>query len=148
LGSDGIHDAKDFCEEFAAFVERTISLSSVAKRLARETRMDAIHSADVFGWVEQPNVSFVHLQAGEPSFCGSFPQDSAAIFVPLNSDNWLVSEDEVGKQSASGPGKEVHGSEHFTYDSVLHPVRNTLSLHRRCRTRPAPSVRQCGARCT
>jgi hypothetical protein len=59
--------------------------------------MDAIHSARVFGWIEQPDVSLVHPQAGEPSFVGSLPQDLAAVGIPLNSDNWRMSEDEVGK---------------------------------------------------
>ena len=67
--------------------------------------MDAIHSAGVFGWIEQPNVSFVHVQPGEPTFSGSLAQDLAGVPVPLNSDNWLVPEDKIGKESAAGSGK-------------------------------------------
>ena len=75
--------------------------------------MNAVHASGVLGWIEQSNVTFPHVQAGEPSFCGSFSQDSAGVWLPLNSDNWRVSEDEVGKQSAADSSKEMHGS-HFT----------------------------------
>jgi hypothetical protein len=67
--------------------------------------MDAIHSAGVVGWIEQPNISFVHVQVREPSICGSFAQDLAGVGNPLNSDNWRVSKDKVGKQSSSSPCK-------------------------------------------
>ncbi len=67
--------------------------------------MEAIHAARVFGWIEQPNVSLVHVQAGKPSLGGSFTQDLAAVSVPLNSGNWRVSEDEIGEESASGSGE-------------------------------------------
>jgi hypothetical protein len=67
--------------------------------------MDAIHASGVFGWIEQPDVSLVHVQAGEPSVCGSFSQDLAGVGFPLHSDNWGVSEDEVGEESATGPGE-------------------------------------------
>jgi hypothetical protein len=63
--------------------------------------MDAIHSSGVFGWIKHPDVSFPHVQVWEPSFGGSFSQDLAGVSIPLNSDNWRVSKDEVGKQSAS-----------------------------------------------
>lgn len=42
-----------------------------ANILARETRMEAIHSSRPFGWIEQPNVSLVHVQPREPSVCCS-----------------------------------------------------------------------------
>jgi hypothetical protein len=59
--------------------------------------MDAIHASGVVGWIEQPNVSFVHVQTGEPSVCGAFSQDLAGVGFPFHSDNWLVPKDEVGK---------------------------------------------------
>jgi hypothetical protein len=62
--------------------------------------MDAIHFSGVFGWIEQSDVAFPHVQFGKPSFGGSLSQDLAGISIPLNSDNWRVSEDEVGKESA------------------------------------------------
>jgi len=67
--------------------------------------MDAIHFSGVFGWIEQPNVSFQHMQVGKPSVCGLFSQDLAGIGIPLNSDNWGVTEDEIGKQSSSNSGE-------------------------------------------
>jgi hypothetical protein len=67
--------------------------------------MDAIHSSRVFGWIEQPYVAFVHAQAGEPSLCCSFAEDLAAVGVPLNSGNWRMSKDEVGKESAARSGE-------------------------------------------
>lgn len=47
------------------------SASCDANILAREARMDAIHSSRPFGWIEQPNVSLVHVQPWEPSVCRS-----------------------------------------------------------------------------
>jgi len=67
--------------------------------------MDAIHASGVFGWIEQPNVSFPHMQSGKPSVCGSFSQDLADIGIPLNSDNWGVTEDEIGEQSSPDSGE-------------------------------------------
>jgi len=59
--------------------------------------MNAIHAAGVLGWIEQSDIAFPHVQSGEPSVFGSLAQDSASVWLPLNSDNWFVSEDEVGK---------------------------------------------------
>ncbi len=80
-------------------------ISGIANVLARESRMDAIHFSGVLGWIEQSDISFPHMQVGEPSFCCSFAEDTAGIGIPLNSDNWIMSEDEVGKESASDAGK-------------------------------------------
>jgi len=57
--------------------------------------MNAVHDSGVLGWVEQSNVPFPHVQAGKPSVCCAFSEDLAGISIPLNSDNWLVSENEV-----------------------------------------------------
>jgi hypothetical protein len=67
--------------------------------------MDAIHSARVFGWIEQPDIALVHAQAGEPSLSGSLSEHLAGVSVPLNSGNWRMSEDEVGEQSAASSGE-------------------------------------------
>ena len=67
--------------------------------------MDAIHFSGVLGWIEQSNVPFPHVQSWEPSFFCSFAQDLAGVWLPLNSDNWTVSKDEVCKQSTSNPGE-------------------------------------------
>ena len=83
--------------------------------------MDAIHASGVFGWVKHPDIPFPHSQAREPSICGSLSQDLAAIGIPLNSDNWLVPEDEIGKESPSRPGEQVHGSQ---FTSTLPEFRN------------------------
>ena len=82
-------------------------------RLAREARCEAIHSAGVTGWIEQPNVFFMHAQVGEPSVGGSLTQDPAAVGIKFNCSDWLVAKDEVGEQSAASTGEEVEGS-HFT----------------------------------
>lgn len=76
--------------------------------------MDAVHDSGVLGWIEQSDVPLPHVQAWEPSLCGSFSQDSAGVWLPLNSDNWRVSEDEVSKEPSADASKEVHGS-HFTH---------------------------------
>jgi hypothetical protein len=59
--------------------------------------MNDVHASGVLGWVEQSNVPFPHSQAWKPSVCGSFSEDLAGISIPLNSDNWSVAENEVGK---------------------------------------------------
>jgi hypothetical protein len=71
--------------------------------------MQAIHSAGVFGWIEQPNVAFVHAQAWEPSVGGALSQDGAAVGIKLNGSDGCVSEDEIAEQSAAGSGEEVEG---------------------------------------
>jgi hypothetical protein len=111
VGSNDASNAADFGPEVTSRTFADASLiAGVANVLAREACMDAIHSARVFGWIEQPNVSLMHSQPGEPSVVGSLSQDLAGVSVPLDSGNWRVSEDEVGEQSAAGSGKEVQGA--------------------------------------
>ena len=69
--------------------------------------MQAIHSSLVLGWIEQPNVSLVHAQAGEPSIGGTFSEDSAAVGVKFNCSDGGVAEDEVTKKSPTGAGEEM-----------------------------------------
>ena len=57
--------------------------------------MEAIHSPRPVGWIEQPNVSLVHMQAGEPAVFGSGAQCRAAVRVPLDCEHWFVPNDEV-----------------------------------------------------
>jgi hypothetical protein len=60
-GSNNASDADDFGPKAASRTFLNASaISGVANVLAREARMDAIHSSRVFGWIEQPNVSLVH----------------------------------------------------------------------------------------
>ena len=59
--------------------------------------MDAIHSSRPGGWIEQPNVSLVHVQAGEPSVGGSLAEHSAAVWLPLDGADGLVAKDDVGE---------------------------------------------------
>jgi hypothetical protein len=92
-----------------ALVSFALSLASDAVRLAREACMQAIHSAGVVGWIEQPNVAFVHAQLGEPSVGGALSQDSAAVWIKFNCSDWGVAEDKIGEQSAACAGKEVEG---------------------------------------
>ena len=73
--------------------------------------MDAIHSSRVFGWIEQPDVPFPHVQVGEPSVGGSLSEHGATVGVPLNGNDRVVSEDEVRKEPSTSPGEEVHGAQ-------------------------------------
>jgi hypothetical protein len=63
--------------------------------------MDAIHSAGVLGWIEQSDIPFPHVQAGEPSVFGSLSEDVTGVSIPLNSDNWFMAEDKVGEHPAA-----------------------------------------------
>ncbi len=109
--SNDASNADDFGPQTAARTLRdACAISGLANVLAREACCDAIHSSRVVGWIEQPNVSLVHVQAGKPSLCGSLPEDLAAVSVPLNSGNWRVSKDEIGKQSAACSSEQVESS--------------------------------------
>jgi hypothetical protein len=57
--------------------------------------MQAIHSARPRGWVEQPNVPLVHVQAGEPTVGGALSEHGAAVGVPLDGAHGLMSKNEV-----------------------------------------------------
>jgi len=45
------------------------------------------------------------VQTGKPAISGSLPQDVAAVGVPLDCNDRLVAEDEVGEQAPSGAGE-------------------------------------------
>jgi len=69
--------------------------------------MQAVHSAGVFGWIEQPGVDFVHAQAGEPSIGNAGAEDGAGVGVPLDDGDRGMAEDEIGVKSAAGAAEEV-----------------------------------------
>ena len=56
--------------------------------------MQAIHSALPVGWIEQPNVSLVQVQAWQP-VRRSVSESGATVFVPLNCEFWFVSKYQV-----------------------------------------------------
>ncbi len=72
--------------------------------------MDAIHGPGVFGWVEQPDISFVHAQVGKPAVGGTGSEDRAGVWVPLDGEDGGMSKDKVGVESAAAACKEVPGS--------------------------------------
>ncbi len=97
-----------------AFAGQAGTLPSDADVLAREARCEAIHAARPRGWIEQPNVSLVHVQAGEPAIGGALAQDGAAIGVPLDGADGLVSEDEVRQEATTCSSEEMDGSHGIT----------------------------------
>ena len=90
--------------------------------------MDAIHAPGVFGWIEQPDVDFVHVQVVEPSVIGARSQHSAAMPVVFDGSNGVVSKDEVGEQSDAGSGKQVQGSHEPLTLFPSASAQNTRSL--------------------
>ena len=84
--------------------------------------MDNVHDSGVFGWIEHPNISFVHMQPWKPSFGCSLAQRPAGVLVPLDCNDGPVPEDEIGEEPTSGAGKQVHGLEHFTTASKTHSM--------------------------
>ena len=70
--------------------------------------MDAVHFADVLGWIKQAHIAFPHRQVGEPAVCGSLSEDAAGVGVPLDGDDGGVSKDKISEQPSSSPGKKVH----------------------------------------
>lgn len=103
FGSYSIGDAQDLPIKSGAFPVDPIASTGNANILARESRMQAIHAAGVFGWVEQPDITFVHPHAGEPSIGGTGSQDGAGVGVPLDGKDGGMSEDEIGVRSAAPP---------------------------------------------
>jgi hypothetical protein len=95
--SNSVDCAQDFTPESASWAVDSDSFPCCANILAREARMEAIHSSRVFGWIEQPNVSLVHVQTGKPSIGGSLSQDLAAVGVPFDGGNGFMSENKVCK---------------------------------------------------
>lgn len=90
--------------------------------------MQAIHSTGVFGWVEQPDVSFVHPQAGKPAVSGAGSENLAGVGIPLDGKDGDMSKDKVGVDSAAAASKEMTGS-HFT----ANPSGIGMALrHREC----------------
>jgi hypothetical protein len=81
------------------------AISGDANILTREACMDAIHSASPLGWIKQPHVSLVHVQAGEPAVLGSLAQDGAGVGVPLDGADGLMSKNEVCEQTPPGSGE-------------------------------------------
>lgn len=45
------------------------------------------------------------MQFGEPTILGTIAQHIAGVGVPLNGADWIMAEDEIGEQSASGAGE-------------------------------------------
>lgn len=72
--------------------------------------MDAVHSSGPIGCREQPDISLVHVQAGEPSGVSALSQDLATVSVPLNGAHGDVADNSVGQQSPSGASEQVEGS--------------------------------------
>jgi hypothetical protein len=90
------------CSEYLTDKPASCSSDSLAcpccaNILAREARCEAIHPSLPGGWIKQPNISFVHPQAWEPSVGGPVAKCSAAIFVPLDGKDWIMSQNEVCK---------------------------------------------------
>ncbi len=84
--------------------------SSDANIRARKSCMDAIHSARPFGWIEQPDVSFVHMQTGEPSVSGSLSKHLAAVGIPFDGADGGVSKNEVCEEPPPRASEEMKGS--------------------------------------
>jgi len=87
----------------------SFSSTGCANILTRESRMQAIHSSRVFGWVKQPGVDFVHAQAWEPSIGNAGAEDGAGVGVPLDCGDGGVAEDEIGIEAAAGAAEEMEG---------------------------------------
>ena len=90
--------------------------------------MDAIHSSFVLGWVKHADIAFPHVHAFKPTVCDPFPEDVAAVVIPLNSDNWLVSENEVSEDSPASSCEEVHCSK-FTLPFHISCVQIEWQMH-------------------
>lgn len=88
-------DSDDFIEQGGGVSVQTGAFTGDANIRARESRMEAIHSSRPGGWIEQPDISFVHVQVGEPAIGGSLSQHGAAIGVVFDGADGVVSKYEV-----------------------------------------------------
>ncbi len=107
IGSQDIDATPNLRPQTAAFSGQACPGASDADVLAREARCDAIHSATPRGWIEQPHVPLVHVQAGEPPLVAPLSEHGAAIGVGLDGTDGFMSKNEICKESATGSGKEV-----------------------------------------
>lgn len=114
-GSNDASNSQDFTvKPRACSFPNTCLFSSSANVLAREPRMNAIHSFGVVGWVKISNISFPDNQLGKPSFSGSFSEDLTRVGFPFDCNHWGMSKNEIGEESSTGPRKEVHCSHDIT----------------------------------
>lgn len=94
---NSINCPEHLADESASFSIDAASGACCANILTREPCMEAIHSPLPVGWIKQPNVSLVHVQAGEPSVCGPGSQCRAAVRVPFDGECRPVSEYDVSE---------------------------------------------------
>ncbi len=105
--SNDINGAGDFAPESAARPGQASALAGGAKILAREACMQAIHASRPWGWIEQSDISLMHVQAGEPSVCDALAQDGAAEVVVLDGADGSVSKNEICEQAATCSGEKM-----------------------------------------
>lgn len=103
--SNSVNCSHDFSVEAAALAADACSLSSSADVLTRKSSAERIDSSQLSREVHGSDIALDDSQAGE-----SLSEHLAGVGVPLDGDNWLVAEDEIGKDSAAGTGEEMSSS--------------------------------------
>lgn len=99
-GSNSVNCSHDFSVEAGALSFNAGTLSCCADVLTREASAERIDSSQLSREVHGSDIALDDSQAGEP-----FAQDLAGVGIPLDSDDGIVSEDEVCQDAATGSGE-------------------------------------------
>lgn len=103
--SNSVNCSHDFAVEAASLASNACALSSRADVLTREASADCIDASQLSREVHGSDIALDDSKAGE-----LLAQDLAGVGVPLDSDDGLVTEDEVGKDAAACTGEEMSSS--------------------------------------
>ncbi len=103
--SNSVNCSDDLSVEPASLAVDACAASGGADVLTREASAKRIDASQLSREVHGAHVTFDDAQPGE-----ALAQDGAGIGIPLDGDNGLMPEDEVGEDSAAGSGEEMAGA--------------------------------------
>lgn len=95
--SNSVNCADDLSVQTASLAANACSLACSRDVLTRESSAERIDASQLSREVHGSDIAFDDSQAGE-----SLAQDGAGVGVPLDGNDRLVSEDEVGQDAAAG----------------------------------------------
>lgn len=105
--SNSVDCAHDLAVESAALAVDALPIGIGRTDVGtREASADRIDASQLSREVHGADIALDDSQAGELS-----AQDGACVSVPLDGDDGLMAEDEVGEDSAAGTGEQVGGAD-------------------------------------
>lgn len=94
--SNSVNCADDLSVEAASLSANACSLACSRDVLTRESSAQRIDASQLSREVHGSDIAFDDSQAGEP-----LAQDSAGVGIPLDGNDWIVAQDEVGKDASA-----------------------------------------------